>query len=270
MNVTGEISQPRLGSKELGAKVCYGAAALLAALVVLAAAPPFFFAQPQAYHDYADIRVIAGVPFFWNVVSNVVMLAVGVAGLVFLRRRRLPPLPGALVDSAEVLPYAAFYVGAVASALGSAYYHARPEDATLLWDRLGMSVAFSSMMVAALVDRGPARLAARLWALTLAIAVGSVLFWGASGDLTPYLAAQVGALAIALAAVVASPGRYTRHRLMYVALALYVVASSAEKLDRPIYEWTGGFISGHTAKHYFAGLAMYVVYFMMTRRRVRS
>jgi hypothetical protein len=256
----------RLRTGEIGAGPCYAAVALLTLVVVLGTL--FRFEQPQAYHDYADKRVIAHVPFFWNVATNLPMAAVGVAGLVFLRRRRVPPAPGALVEASEVPAYAGFFAGAILAGLGSAYYHAWPQDATLVWDRLGMAVAFASLMVATLVDRGPPRMAAKLLTLTAAIALGSVLYWAASGNLTPYLAAQVGALAIVLAAVVAAPGRYTRRSDMYFALAFYALASTAEKLDEPVFDWTGGFVSGHTLKHLLAAIAMGIVYYMLTRRRV--
>jgi hypothetical protein len=51
-------------------------AASLTALLLL---PPI--TQDQSYHRFADQRAFFGVPNFWNVVSNLPFIAVGVVGL---------------------------------------------------------------------------------------------------------------------------------------------------------------------------------------------
>ena len=56
---------------------------LLAALALILAAGPI--AQDTRLHAYADDRAALGVPNFFNVVSNVAFLLVGLAGL-FARR----------------------------------------------------------------------------------------------------------------------------------------------------------------------------------------
>jgi hypothetical protein len=48
----------------------------LAALLLL---PPIL--QDKSYHQFADQRTMLGIPNFWNVISNLPFLAVGVAGL---------------------------------------------------------------------------------------------------------------------------------------------------------------------------------------------
>ena len=37
--------------------------------------------QDRSYHLFADCRAVAGIPNFWNAVSNIPFLAVGAAGL---------------------------------------------------------------------------------------------------------------------------------------------------------------------------------------------
>ncbi len=58
--------------------------AIISALLLLASlglglADPI--PQNPAYHDYGDQRVILGIPYFWNVVSNLPMLFIGSYGL---------------------------------------------------------------------------------------------------------------------------------------------------------------------------------------------
>src|SRR5262245_29904442 len=83
---------------------------LCAAAVVgfLLVCPPF--AQPLAYHDFADQRPMLGVAHFLNVASNLPFLIVGALGLAFMaepRSRR----PGVFVRAAERRPYWVFFVG---------------------------------------------------------------------------------------------------------------------------------------------------------------
>lgn len=42
----------------------------------------------------------------------------------------------------ELWGWACFYVGVAAVALGSSYYHLKPNDARLVWDRLPVSFFF--------------------------------------------------------------------------------------------------------------------------------
>lgn len=39
----------------------------------------------------------------------------------------------------ELWGWACFYIGVAAVAFGSSYYHLKPDDATLVWDRLPVS-----------------------------------------------------------------------------------------------------------------------------------
>jgi hypothetical protein len=38
-----------------------------------------------------------------------------------------------------VLGWSAFFIGIMSTSFGSAYYHLKPNDATLVWDRLPVS-----------------------------------------------------------------------------------------------------------------------------------
>ena len=61
--------------------------ALLAGISVFAITATLFvppIAQDPNYHNLSDQRVIAGIPNFWDVISNVAFLIVGVLGLLKL------------------------------------------------------------------------------------------------------------------------------------------------------------------------------------------
>ena len=56
--------------------LCGLTAASLAGLLLLPAIP-----QEQSYQLFADCRAAAGIPNFWNIVSNIPFIAIGAAGL---------------------------------------------------------------------------------------------------------------------------------------------------------------------------------------------
>jgi hypothetical protein len=96
----------------------------------------------QSTHDnhglQGSIMVVLGVPNFWNVVSNASFIAVGVAGL---RRFR---------DGAAAL---VFFSGVLLTGIGSSYYHWDPNDGTLFWDRLPMTLSFAAIFAVVIGER---------------------------------------------------------------------------------------------------------------------
>ena len=237
--------------------------ALCAALLpwlVAAVLPPI--AQPQSYHAFADQRALWGVPNAFDVISNLPFLVVGLLGLFALPKA----MARDATPRAARAPWLAMFCGVALTALGSAAYHLDPTDATLVWDRLPMALCFAGLVAGTLADRT----ARPGWLLPCALAasgVGSVAFWAQSGNLAPYLAAQVGFLAVALAATALVRSPYTHAAWLYGAAAFYGGAMLAERLDHAIAALLGGRVSGHTLKHLLAAAAIYVVYRMLLRRR---
>ena len=60
------------------------------------------------------------------------------------------------VDARERWPYALFFTSLVAVGAGSTHYHLAPDNETLFWDRLPMSVAFNSLFGTVLIERAGA------------------------------------------------------------------------------------------------------------------
>lgn len=218
--------------------------------------------QDEAYHRFADGRVLLGVPNLLNVASNLPALAIGLAGLVRLRKR-----PG----TEEKYAWFLLFLGVALTAFGSAYYHLSPSNRTLVWDRLPMTVGFAGLFAAILGERvGDRAYRLLLWPL-LALALGSVIFWYAgelrgAGDLRLYALVQfLPALLIPLL-VALYPPKYTHGAYLFVALGWYAAAKVFEFFDRQIYDLSG-FVSGHTLKHLAAAVACWVLLRLFTVRR---
>jgi hypothetical protein len=238
-------------------------AVVIGAAALLAKRTP----QPLSYHQFADRRSWLGVPNFGDVASNILFLAAGLWGLLFLgwesSRQRF-------IEARERWTYFLMFFGLLLTAFGSAYYHLAPDNARLVWDRLPMTLVFMPLVAALIAERVNVTLGLWLLPILIAVGVGSVLQWHFSeqqgaGDLRFYAAVQLYAL-LALLAALLLPPRYSRGSDLLVVAGLYVLAKVSETADRPIFSW-GHLMSGHTLKHLAAGAAGFSILRMLERRR---
>jgi hypothetical protein len=241
-------------------------AAVLAAIALWLPRIP----QPQEYHRFADQRGFMGLPHFADVASNLAFAGIGLWGLVFLLRLSSDQLPNHFLDRRERRPYLVFFVGLLLTAGGSWYYHLHPDNASLLWDRLPMAIAFMALVAAVIAERLSLRAGLRLLPVLLLIGLSSVWQWHLSevrgvGDLRFYAAVQAYSVLVLVIALFMPP-RYTRGSDLAVVAGFYVLSKVLETLDRPIFG-AGHFVSGHTLKHLAAAAAGYWVLRMLQKRR---
>ncbi len=220
--------------------------------------------QPLDYHDFADHRDAFGIHNFLDVVSNGAFLIVGVLGLVVSLGRR-----GRFQFDVERWPYVIFFIGVLLTAAGSAYYHFAPDNETLFWDRLPMTVAFMALVASQIVDRINIRVGLALLIPMLALGAASVVYWRISeragtGNVMPYGILQAYSVLILLL-MTALPSRYTRGNDFYQVFGWYALSKLLETFDPHVMS-LGDVVSGHTLKHLAAAIAPLVVCLMLARR----
>lgn len=212
-------------------------------------------AQFADYHDLADQRTLLGVPHFWNVATNLPFLLVGAMGLALLRRR----------PAGAASAWAALFAGTVLVFFGSAYYHLDPSDATLVWDRLPIGIAFMGFFAALISEHG--RVDSRLLMAPLMLfSIAAVYWWRFTGDLSLWVWVQLAPMLAIVLALVFLPGRHTHRRYMAYALACYALSKLLELGDRQLMGWSGGAFSGHALKHLAAAAGVYCFYEMLRKR----
>lgn len=246
----------------------------LASGAALLALPPI--PQPPDYHHFADKRPFFDLPNFLNVISNVPFLVVGGLGLAFLLKPPPAQVGGAFKEQAERRPYVMLLLGVTLTALGSAYYHLAPDNQSLFWDRLPMTLVFMGFFAAVITERIHVKAGLFLLFPLVILGVASVLYWHYTelqgrGDLRLYAWVQFFPMMALPLILLLFPPRYTRSRDWWVVLALYALAKVFEVIDENIYAW-GRMVSGHTLKHLTAALATYGIVRMLKRRQplVRS
>ena len=222
--------------------------------------------QWPEYHDFADARTMAGIPFAANVLSNLAFFIVGLWGSIFVMTRDGGRVVGTLQPN-----YLAFFAGVALVAVGSAYYHWAPDNQTLVWDRMSMTIVFMALLSIVVGELISARAARILLMPLLALGAASVAWWAlteqaGAGDLRLYALVQFLPPVLILLMLL----MYDHSRELLFALVamgtLYAFAKIFEFYDLEIFR-ISGFISGHTLKHLFAGAATASVLVMLYRRR---
>jgi hypothetical protein len=246
-----------------------GRAGLALAIVALGVAFVIVGPVPQdlGYHNFADKRPWLGVPNFGDVMSNAGLTIVGLIGISVLVRGRHTPFR----ERWEAVAHWIFHVGVFITGFGSAYYHWNPNNATLVWDRLPMTLFFMPFFALTLGERLDMKLGRRLLIPLVIVGIGSVAWWhftesAGRGDLRPYALVQFVPVILIPILLWRCKGIYTHRRELFTAVAWYAVAKLCEGLDRPIYT-LNGFVSGHTLKHLAAAVASLYILLNLMRRR---
>jgi hypothetical protein len=231
---------------------------LVLAIVAIAAVAGAFLLDPipqdPAYHAFADRRALFGVPNFWNVATNLPFLAVGALGWAWLRRIASPQL---------ATHYRVLCTAIALVALGSGWYHLAPSNASLVWDRLPMTIAFMALFTALLADRVSWLLGRALLWPTIVAGISSIAWWvrtesAGAGDLRAYGLVQFLPMLLTPLVLLLWREGSLAARPVWLGLAAYGAAKLAEHFDAAIFAATG-FVGGHALKHLAAALATFWV-----------
>lgn len=221
------------------------------ALVSLAAVfmlPPI--PQDLDYHEFADARSFLGVPNFLNVATNLPYLIVGAMGLRAASYRSTRKA------------WSILFLGVTMVAFGSAYYHWSPSNASLVWDRLPMSVGFMGLLVALLSERVDPRSERYLLVPAVIAGVSSVLYWHFADDLRLYVWIQFFPFLILLVLLLGMRGRDRVY--LSTGIACYGLAKFAEAYDVECFSLTSAAVSGHSIKHLLSAAGVYAIYRMIS------
>ncbi len=241
----------------------------LAAILVASAFLIDRVPQDPAYHQFVDGRTMLAISNFWNVISNMPFLAVGGAGLWFLRKREREGIMDHLYPA-----YIIFFVGVLATSIGSSWYHLAPNNDTLVWDRLPMTIAFMALFSIVLGEYVCDKGARRLLTPLLLIGASSVFYWQhtettGAGDLRPYALVQFLPMILIPVILLAYRSNYDSKQIYWGMIVLYVASKLFEYFDYNVYE-VGNMMSGHSIKHLVAACAPALFLYGIANRRLAT
>ncbi|MBI1275554.1 hypothetical protein GC177_06245 [bacterium] len=242
------------------------------AVIALIAATALYWQGPipqdPAYHDFADKRAFYGIPNFGDVAGNLAFILVGCWGLAMTWRRQLFQFRG------EKYIWYIFFAGTALVGFGSSYYHLTPGNATLVWDRLPMTIAFMALFSYLIMERIDATAGIRFFPSLILLGIGSVWYWDYTeslgrGDVRPYAFIQFFPMLVIPFLLLCTRPRYTGSTCLYFTLGWYAASKLLEHFDHQLFALTDGTVSGHTLKHLAAAMGVaFVVQYIRQRQPV--
>ena len=243
----------------MNAKQLYIASLLSFIAIAIAYGP---IPQPQEYHDFADDREFWSIPNTFDVMSNLVIIFPGIVGLAFVHERRgSSDIP---VDETSI--HITLFAGMILTFAGSVWFHLDPNDSTMLWDRLGMSVVIGSCISLIINDMLDRNLAAKIHIPILLASIISVIWWPVFDDLRIYFIVKHQPFIIFPILLLFGTRLYNKISGYYWGLSMFALATLFEFTDQLIFNLTG-FISGHTLKHISAGIGLWFLMVMVRDRQ---
>jgi hypothetical protein len=236
---------------------------IIAIIAVFSADP---IAQDPGYHNFVDQRSMISIPNFVNVLSNLPFIVIGISGIRLVSSGQAS---GGLAELKNV--YLIFFVGVFLTGFGSAYYHYHPDNQTLLWDRLPMTIAFMALFSAIVGEYISSRIALNLFVPLLLTGVISVIYWyftelNGNGDLRAYALVQfLPALLIPLI-LWFFHSKLNGNLYIWGILGVYALSKFMELFDAPIYSHLG-ILSGHSLKHLIAAFGPLIFYWALRDRQ---
>lgn len=216
--------------------------------------------QDTAYHNFIDQRTYFGIQNIWNVISNFPFLLVGIVGLYNI----VYPNKFNIITNLKT-SYILFFLGVSMVAFGSSYYHIKPSNASLVWDRLPITIAFMSLFSIVISEFISAKVGKLLLWPLIATGIFSVIYWYRVDDLRLYILVQFVPLLVIPLILLFFKSTFTNtHGYWYLLLA-YVIAKLVEHYDSQIYNILF-FISGHSLKHLVAAFGIFLLLLSYSKR----
>ena len=225
-------------------------------------------AQPIVYHNFADQNSYFNIPNFFDFISNLPFIIVGLLGLYHLNCGHLQIL------STLKVAYYIFFIGVTLVGFGSAFYHFWPDNATLVWDRLPMTIAFMALFSFVIGEFISQKIAHKLLYPLLLIGLFSVVYWAWSesqgvGDLRIYILVQFIPMVVMPIIILTFKSSFTHTQGYWFLLLAYLMAKLLEHFDVEVYAFLG-LISGHSLKHLAAALGIYLFLRSLKERHFSS
>ncbi|KAJ8637853.1 hypothetical protein MRB53_012120 [Persea americana] len=230
----------------------------------------FFFATPKIphspkHHLFADMRNFFGVPNTLNVITNFPLLVVGVLGLVLCLHGNY----FGISLRGEIWGWVLFYAAIAGAAFGSAYYHLKPDDARVLWDRLPIMIAVNSLFSCLIIERVNERIGVTCLVFLLIFVLVSIAYEGTFNDLRLCMMLYfIPCVTIPVMAFILPP-KYTHSTYWFLASGFYLLAKFAALADKKIYSVNHYIISGHSLEHLCLVMVPVMLTIMLWYRNIR-
>lgn len=213
-------------------------------------------AQDPDYHQFSDSITYLSIPNALNVLSNIPFVLVGAAGLILLFNHT----KNQRIAESNRLAYLIFFAGILMVGIGSAYYHWEPNNLSLVWDRLPMTIGFMALYSVIVTEFVSEKWGRLLLLPLLVLGIFSVLYWYVSelngvGDLRYYIVVQFFPILTIPVILLCFRSKYSGATSYWQLIALYALSKLFEYYDEATHS-TLNYVSGHSIKHILSALGI--------------
>ncbi len=218
--------------------------------------------QDVNYHQFADKRCTVFIPNILNVISNLSFVIIGLIGLIYSYFKKIK-------NNTTVSNYV-FFIGIFLTGIGSSIYHYNPSTATLVWDRIPMTISFTAFFSIIIIEYIHIKFGKGLLWVALTLGITSVVYWYVSelnncGDLRFYAIVQF--LPIVLIPIILLIFKKQKQTYYYwLVILTYVIAKLFEAYDYQIFNFCK-IISGHSLKHIMASIVP-LIYLIRVSKKI--
>lgn len=238
-------------------------ATTLIGLILLVSTPRI--PHSPTHHIFADMRNILGVPNTLNVLTMYPYLLIGVPGFVFC-------LSGSCFGislKGEVCGWVLFYTGIATAAFGSAYYHLKPDDDRVIWDRLPLMISTVSLLSNLVIERVDERVGISCLISLLMLVFVSAAFERTFDDLRLFIIFHfIPCFAIPIL-VFSFPPKYTHSVYWFWATGFYFLSRFNSLADKKLYSIDRYIISGHSLEHLCLAMVPLILAVMLWLRSIK-
>lgn len=237
----------------LSAGIRYGIIISLTVIVIIVAGMVEPSAQDITFHSFADARTLIAIPNCLNVISNIPFVLIGIYGLSKIQKGNTGVI------------FSVLFTGILLTGVGSAYYHYHPDNNTLVYDRIPMTIVFMAFLSATIAERINPRWGAAVLAPLVIMGIASVLWWHhtegmGKGDLRFYMVVQFYPVVLIpiIFLLFPAPGGKQVARYFIRIIAWYLIAKVLERYDDEIFSALH-LVSGHSLKHLAAAVSTWYI-----------
>ena len=191
---------------------------------------------PQGYHNFVDKRTIGGIPNFMNIVSN---LAIALPAFYLMKKQK---------------KISFLSINILLLAITSALYHVNPNNNTIFLDMIFV-MSINTVVLSYFVNK-------QVGNFIFILGILSVFYWKKYDDLRFYEFLKIAIPVYAIFMLYKNP---KVNHYIFPVIILTILTRVSEYNDKAIYKLTGGTISGHTLKHIFAALDIYLIIIILEK-----
>lgn len=186
------------------------------------------------YHQFSDNLALFNIPNARNVLSNAALL---IPAVYLLSRGKFNQLVPILLGLA----------------LSSSYYHLNPNKQTILLDMVFV-ITLNTVVLSYFVNKSNGY-------IIILLGLISVFYWNQTTDSRPYVSLQILIFMYCVYKVYPTNAGY----LLLPLLLISFMTRFSEVNDKEIYETTNHLLSGHSLKHVFAGIQIFIILFILEK-----